>query len=315
MLNYDDIDVRAELEQFEWHRARWTDTKLIAASPFRYDRTPSFFVNLTGPYAGTWKDSGAYDAEWSSGGLVKLLAFLRNETEEETRQYLELMYGTTPTEQLTLKPPSFRLKTPPNYPTTDLLHNLRLGSSYLKRRGIASNVIETFGCREGDRYTAIPWRTPSGRLANVKYRSHYGKLFWYAPNAVPIRQLVWGMDVVNRHRHTTAVLCEAEIDAMSWWTAGIAAVAVGGVALSDEQVDVLKRSAIETLIIGVDNDKAGNRLAEVVARALSGFMRIVRVDYGGAKDANEFLATRGKDELYALLSSSIRTTFSIGTFK
>src|SRR5690606_643145 len=87
------IDIESELREFEWTRSRWTSDKLLAASPFRYDGHPSFFVNLTGEYAGTWADLGAYDAEWASGNFVKLLAFLRQETYEETEEYLLEMYG------------------------------------------------------------------------------------------------------------------------------------------------------------------------------------------------------------------------------
>jgi hypothetical protein len=46
------VDIRTELEQFNWTRPKWSADKLIAASPFRYDKTPSFFVNFTGEYAG-----------------------------------------------------------------------------------------------------------------------------------------------------------------------------------------------------------------------------------------------------------------------
>ena len=74
------VDIQSELEVFEWSRPKWSESKLIACSPFRYDHSPSFFVNLDGDYAGTWGDSGAYDDEWSKGGFIKLLSFLRRET-------------------------------------------------------------------------------------------------------------------------------------------------------------------------------------------------------------------------------------------
>jgi hypothetical protein len=35
------VDIRTELEQFNWTRPKWSADKLIAASPFRYDKTPS----------------------------------------------------------------------------------------------------------------------------------------------------------------------------------------------------------------------------------------------------------------------------------
>ncbi len=88
-----EVDVRTELEAHDFERPRWTGDKLIACSPFRSESAPSFFVNLDGEYAGTWGDSGAYDSEWASGNLTKLLAFLRGETYEETEEYLLDLYA------------------------------------------------------------------------------------------------------------------------------------------------------------------------------------------------------------------------------
>src|SRR5699024_5067221 len=73
-----DVDILEELEQYEWENARWTDTKLIASSPFRNDSAPSFYVDISGSYAGVFGDSGAYDSYYESGTLPKLLAYLRN---------------------------------------------------------------------------------------------------------------------------------------------------------------------------------------------------------------------------------------------
>ena len=93
--NYEvDVDIKSELEVYDWgYNARWSADKLIAASPFRHDSTPSFFVNLDGDYAGAWADSGAHDDNYTSGGFAKLLAYLRSESIEETERYLLEQYG------------------------------------------------------------------------------------------------------------------------------------------------------------------------------------------------------------------------------
>src|SRR5690625_6287102 len=80
-----EVDIEGELRRYPWHKERWTSEKLIACSPFRDDNTPSFFVNLSGEYAGTWGDSGAYEDEYRSGNFVKLLGFLRR-SEEHTSE-------------------------------------------------------------------------------------------------------------------------------------------------------------------------------------------------------------------------------------
>lgn len=51
------IDIKTELEEFDFRNARWSDDKLIACSPFRQDSTPSFFVTLSGEYSGVRGDS------------------------------------------------------------------------------------------------------------------------------------------------------------------------------------------------------------------------------------------------------------------
>lgn len=293
-----DVDIELELRNFDWdYRARWSTDKLIAASPFRYDNTPSFFVNLDGEYAGCWGDSGYYDEDWKSGGFVKLLAFLRQETYEETEDYLLGEYGWSgDMETLTIKPPRLRI----NQPFRPLAEALvtPAHSRYLEARGLGSRVQELYGVGYGKQrgFTAIPWRTASGQLANVKYRATRGKVFFYEKGAHSIRRLVWGIDVANRLQARTAALCEAEIDGMSWTEATkgeVIGLAAGGVTFTDEQADIIKRSSIERLVLAGDNDKAGRKFNEVVVAKLAGHVELMQADYGEFKDANDRWRKKG----------------------
>jgi hypothetical protein len=304
-----DVDIESELREFDWgYRARWTPTKLIAASPFRYDQQPSFFVNLDGDYAGTWKDSGAYDSEWESGGFVKLLSFLRNETYEETAEYLLEKYAPNVySDELKLRLPKLKLpEGPPKLlPESTVTPAV---SGYLLRRGIDDETQRLYGVGYGryKGFTTIPWRLPDGKLANVKYRATRGKTFFYERNAYPIRRVVWGLDVVNRMNAKRAALCEAEIDAMTWTASGLAyGIATGGVTFTDEQADLIRRSPIAELILAGDNDKAGRKFNEAVRQKLSGYVRLYEVDYGGAKDANEV----GAEMLKSVRISEIKPKF------
>ena len=152
-------------------------------------------------------------------------------------------------------------------------------------------------------YTAIPWLTPDGRLANVKYRSTRGKTFFYEKGAQPIRQLVYGLDVVNADRATTAALSEGEIDALSWATSGIHGIATGGSSISREQIDAIKRSSIRRLLVGGDDDPAGQRLNAEVIRRLTGFVELIPASYGRHNDANELLSAGETLEGYNNLSN------------
>lgn len=310
-----EIDVEAELREFNWTRPRWTSDKLLAASPFRYDQTPSFFVRLE-PYgdypAGTWSDSGSYDSEWASGGLVKLLSFLRNETYGETEEYLLNAYGfTQDTTDIKLIPPRLKIQRARQPLAEAEISGFSTDYTYLESRGINAEIQREAGVLfdTKSRAVVIPWRDPNGRLCSVKYRTVRGKMFWYHRGALPIRELVYGIELAE---HETAILCEAEIDALSWRQAGYSAIAIGGASFSEIQADIIKRSPIEELIIAADNDKAGEKLREQVERLMNGYVR-VRQAYiaGGFKDANEALCKRG----VGALQSAFEKSESVGGIK
>lgn len=291
------IDVQSELEEFEWHRPKWLHNKLIAASPFRYDRSPSFFVLLeeNGDYpAGSWGDSGAYDDEWKSGGIVKLLAFLRNETYEETQDYLLSKYSESSNNgDLMLILPRLRRDTFKSVLHRDIIE--RQPSPYLTKRAISEEVqVEAkVGKSRHYGFVAIPWYSPDGRLSNVKYRATKGKTFFYERNARPIRELVFGADLYNRS-YDDLIICEAEIDALSWRVAGYNAIAVGGVSFTTQQADIIRRLPFKRLMVAGDNDKAGARFNAQVVQALIGRdLAVIQWRESVYKDTNDVLLAKG----------------------
>jgi 5S rRNA maturation endonuclease (ribonuclease M5) len=305
-----DVDVRTELEQFKWTRPKWSSDKLIAASCFRYDKSPSFFVNLSGEYAGTWGDSGHYDQEWASGNFTKLLSFLRNETYEETEEYLLGEYGRQETgETVTIRPVKLAIQRNRQPLNANILAKYTEDYTYLKNRGISERVQRQMGvlydCES--KAAVIPWNLTEKKLKNVKFRTVYGKTFWYYKGGRPIRELVYGVDQAQ----ATTIICEAEIDAMSWMEAGFAALAVGGASFNEWKRDLILRSPIEELIIVTDNDKAGGKLRKEIETAMRGHVR-VRQAYvcGGnasvAKDANEALVKYGVEALRVAVEKAER---------
>lgn len=288
------VDLRGELERFDWGaKHKWQEDKLVAPSPFRYDKSPSFFVNLTGEYAGTWKDSGFYDAEWEKGNFVKLLSFLRNETYEETEEYLAYTYGVELSyDDLELGSPNITLDELRKPLPADYLQPYKYKHGYLTGRGISERVqrMMRIGYDKEHGAIVIPWLDPQQRLANCKFRAVRGKVFWYAKNALPIKHLVYGIDAVYAVKAKRVAICEAEIDALTWMTWGVPAIAVGGVSFNDKQADIIRRSPIEELIISSDNDKDGNKLRDAVINKLGAFVTLYNVEYPlGYKDVNEML--------------------------
>src|SRR5699024_8339991 len=98
---------------------------------------------------------------------------------------------------------------------------------------------------------------PDGKLANIKFRKVSGKLFWYEKGAAPVRTLVYGIDKVYKHELKEVVVCEAEIDALSWYSSGKPAIALGGTTVTEKQLEIIRKSPIEELTLAMDNDSPG----------------------------------------------------------
>lgn len=286
------VDIEYELRQFSWGNERWSSDKLIAASPFRYEYTPSFFVNLDGDYAGTWKDSGAFDSEWESGNFTQLISYLRNETYEETEDYLLEMYGVEYSyDNLILKPPKLRIDNGHKALDFGRLQEYAFRHPYLEQRGISEEVQRQMkiGYDRFRQAVVIPWFDTNGRLANIKYRKTRGKAFWYEKEGKPIGDLIYGLHLAYRRNIKRAVYCEAEIDAMSFMTAGVFGLANGGSSFNERKAEQILKSPIEELVIVADNDPAGEKLRKELEKYLNGKIRLSNGYVGGYKDANEML--------------------------
>lgn len=307
-----EVDIERELREYDFgYGARWTVDKLVASSPFRNDHSPSFFVNLSGEYAGTWGDSGSADEQYSRGNFVSLIAHLQGIGYDEAAKYLLDTYGTEYKEgtekQIRIIAPNLSEEKEPRNLSDDLV--TQAISPYISSRGITDDVQQLYAIGYGENYTgftAIPWHTPQGRLANVKYRSTKDKRFFYEKDATPVRKLIYGMDVINEIEDDYAVICEGEIDVLSWRTAGVPAIAVGGSHASEEQIDEIKRSRLRRLYLGGDNDEQGRNLNRQIEKEMRGYAEMFEVDYGEENDANDVLMNQGVKSLRELTESTSR---------
>lgn len=295
------VDIRAELEPFPWLNAIWSDTRLIAISPFRYERHASFYVILdeNDEAYGCWGDPGANDSEWQRGGFIKLLGFLRDETYEETCDYLATKYGDAPidTVDITLKLPRLTTDKPRiTRINSTKLDRFKFRHQYLERRGISEVVqrLAYVGYDRNRQAVTLPWFNPDGSLGNIKYRRVDSKAFWYESGARPIREMLYAIDVIYKQRIKRAAIVEAEIDALTLMSAGIPAIATGGSAFTAEKSDLILRSPIETLLIVRDNDAAGRAWRNKVMAEMRGKIEVeIALVPRGYKDPNEWACTGG----------------------
>jgi DNA primase len=288
-----DVFLREVLSR-EWRNQRPHATKIIASSPFgeREDNTPSFYVNIDpdSEYFGCWADKGATRPEWQSGGPVKLFAFLRNITYEEAHQ--ELYSGENTDDgprQLRVKLPRAGPKPRPS-PIDVSAYQVNGEIPYLTGRGISPVIQRLYrsGFDPQKNAVVMPWAAPDGTIVNAKWRATWSKVFWYAKGGAPVREMIYGIDIAYKRLIKRAIIVESETDAMYAASCGIFGLAVGGSAFTDAKAELLRRSPVEELLIGTDNDAAGEKLREEIAQKMRGYceLRDVRVPRP-AKDINE----------------------------
>ncbi|WP_068616499.1 toprim domain-containing protein [Paenibacillus tuaregi] len=289
------MDILRHIEHYPWRNPRWHPLKLEASSPFRPgDDTPSFSVNLdpSSDRYGWWNDWGAKEKRWRAGPPEKLISFILNITDEEAAELIyKGSHGDLGTYiHIRLPDPDARVCKKP----LDITFEPQV-SEYLLSRGISAEVqrLHRTSYDPAAKAVILPWwgvaPTPDGqRLLNVKYRSTRDKRFWYARNGAPIRDLIYGIDVVYQRSIKRAAIVEAEIDALTLCSMGIPAIATGGAAFNEKKRDLILRSPIEEIVIVRDNDEAGRRWRNDVVNALRGKVRIsIALVLRGYKDVNE----------------------------
>jgi twinkle protein len=182
----------------------------------------------------------------------------------------------------------------------------------LDRNHVGYALVWMPGCENGQTVGAITFPyIRDGEIQNVKYRTH-DKRFRQEKGAAKI---LYGLDAAADA--TTLVMCEGEIDKLSFEVAGIIAVSVPDGApakLKDEVPDPEDDRKFEYLadfdtlfpkvqkiILATDNDSPGDVLAEELSRRL-GKHRCWRVSWPSlgdvtCKDANEVLLEHGPQAL------------------
>lgn len=288
------VDIVDELHPYfsEGYKVRWTEDKLSSPSPFRSDKSPSFFVNLVHlpdkEVAGTFIDSGASEGDYyRSGRLEKLLAYLRNETEEETVQYLREKYGVKSYDKLSL---NIELKVKKDWKPL-LFQGDYFAYDYLGHRGISKEVIKNAGVMDVGDKIVFHWYSPQGVIEAIKYRYKDNKSFYYEKGGKRLNEKLYNLQRVYEKTFTSLWICEGETDALSVETIdpNSVGIAIGGASFSDKQRDLVIRAGIKRVVIATDSDKQGDMVAEVIETKLGDLVEIYRTDLSNCKDVNEFI--------------------------
>lgn len=266
------VNIWAELKPYLDHFGdyRIRGDKLQACSPFRYEKHPSFAVNLEN---GTWIDSGSPTDLYHKGNFVSLLAYLRQEEYQDTEVYLFQAYHIMleDVEALQLKMDLQQESTvEATYEWFKDFPQLQFRHSYLARRGITKEVQRLFciGFDKEHHAVAMPWFNSDKKVINVKFRSILYKQFFYLQDGQLTRNYVYGLPQCKALGYKDVVIVESEIDCMYLWSNGIPAVAMGHAGINKNQIQLMLNAGIETVTFASDNDEAGERFRNEMRKKL-----------------------------------------------
>jgi DNA primase len=100
---------------------------------------------------------------------------------------------------------------------------------------------------------------------------------------------VWNVQAIESHQEI--ILCEALIDALTFWCAGFTNVtaAYGVEGFTEDHLAVFKRYGTKRILIAYDRDEAGERAAEKLAEKLiAEGIECYRIQFPKGMDANEY---------------------------
>lgn len=192
---------------------------------------------------------------------------------------------------------------------TDLNENI---VKWFLGRGISQQTLIDFKITHGSKW--IPQITEhkqtiqfnyfrDGELINTKYRDR-DKNFVLVSGA---ELILYNIDSIKESQE--CIICEGEIDTMSWHQAGCTnVVSVPNGASKNPKLEYIE-SCLDyfdnktRIYLSTDEDEVGYHLRDELARRL-GYERCFKVHLGGCKDANEYLVSFGEEALKKCLNEA-----------
>lgn len=168
--------------------------------------------------------------------------------------------------------------------TTQTLYKPQLPfrfSPYLAQRGIGEEVQKRFKIYEKDNRVYMPVFDRDGKYLYVNSRCTDRKQFYVEGGAV---KTLWGIEEIDFSR--PIVVCEGQVDAMSFWELGMQAVATLGVG-NIRALNAIK-TATNIFILAFDGDEAGRQATKRAAKLLGSF-RCRYIEFPEGKDINDLL--------------------------
>ena len=186
-------------------------------------------------------------------------------------------------------------------------------TDYFKRRGLSDSVIKRFRLGfnpdfsfKGDKGAVIiPRSDYAYTLRNINENCNKKDRY----KKTGLNSHFFNVEALSTGNSEPVIICEGEIDALSFIECGFNAVALGSVdnyKLFIKEVKKIKPEKL--LIISLDNDPTGAETAEKLTNELKALsLKVVKIDLIPSvyKDANMFLLAEGKDKFCAEVGAGV----------
>lgn len=188
-------------------------------------------------------------------------------SEEFAKNWLKERFGKLSSSNIILdddiiiRPNKSVARLPGNY-----LDGLQDWHPYLAQRKLSRDVCELFKVKYDPATSQIvfPCFDAAGKIIMAPRRSIYNKTFIIEKD---IEKAVYCLDYIIKNNITTAMIVEGPIDCLICYTYGYPAIGTFGNP-SPSQIEAINRSPIKILYLGMDNDSAGQRMANTIRAGL-----------------------------------------------
>ena len=184
-------------------------------------------------------------------------------------------------DDIIIKPKKASARLPANY-----LDNLQNWHPYLGERKLSREVCELFKVKYDPMTSQIifPCFDTAGNIIMAPKRSIFYKNFYLDSGQ---EKPVYCLDYIIKNNITTAMICEGPFDVLTCYTYGYPAIGTFGNP-SPAQINAINRSPIKVLYLAMDNDVAGQRMANTIKAGLDPRIIVKEVKWpAGKKDPNE----------------------------
>lgn len=166
---------------------------------------------------------------------------------------------------------------------------------YMYERKLTDKIINYFdvGYDANTGTLTFPVHNMEGKAVLIQRRSVQGKQFHNDVGADKGRylyglyQVYQNLDHIQKHIKEVQIT-ESPIDALTFWTHKIPAVAIMQARPTEKQIELLRDLPIRKYVIATDNDHAGDEGAEKISEQLGDKKILYRVKFpSGVEDINE----------------------------